>query len=121
MNASGGGGFSYRPDVQMDDVMKALAEWKRKPNDTIEKIFAEAGWEYEDGYSGEIALFFEYDKFTDHAQELLEAIAPFVEYGHVEMTTEYQEYFQLAFVDGELEEYEGHIIFPGSPYADPDI
>lgn len=121
MNARGAGSIEYKEGMQ-DKVIDALSEWKRNGEGIIE-IFGDAGWEYDpDGSDGMGAfLYFEYGRFDDHAQELLEAIAPLVERGHIEMTTEYDEYFQLAFVNGELEEYSGVIIYPGSPYADPNL
>ena len=121
MDARGSGKIIYEPNVQ-DKVEEALAKWKRNPNDTAADVFERAGWEYdirEDGCC--VGLFFEYGRFSDQAEDLLDAIAPFVEWGHIEITNEYDDNWQFAFVDGKVEEFCGVITYPGSPYADPDL
>lgn len=116
MEARGSGEIIYKPDVQ-DKVEEALAKWKRNPNDTAADVFERAGWEYDIQEDGcRVWLFFEYGRFTDLADDILEDIAPFVEWGHIEMTDEYDENWQIAFVDGKVKEFRGVIAYPGSPY-----
>lgn len=91
-------------------------------SDELEDLLGEFGFTVTKNKAGDIdELFYEYQKFrSDDTDELLCAIAPFVETGsYVAFQGEDDSLWAYYFDNGSMEEYEGAVIFPGMPLGGP--
>ena len=112
--ANGGGPVLVK---RMDELKTALKEAGLKGESVVEMLRRE-GWDADLENNSICWMYFAHDKFSD---DIPYRIAPFVETGHIDMTGEDGEHWQYAFYDGRVEEYSGRVIYPGSPFADPDM